>query len=257
MPPSEKLRKFEINIAMASRAIRRVLFALLAVWCCPPLLGAQQSGAISQEIRQLLAKHQKTTFSIDICDAETHRTVFAHQSEKPLIPASNMKIITTAAAIDQLGGDFEYETVIGLLGDNLAVIGAGDPLTGDPVVADRQERDIYYIFQQALKALQKREITELSGDLLIDDFLFDDQRFHPSWSANEANRWYAAQISAVNFNDNCVDFTLRPGRNADALARYNIEPQTSYIQVGNKCRTITSGQQTAWASHNSARIISP
>ncbi|MFC1782249.1 D-alanyl-D-alanine carboxypeptidase/D-alanyl-D-alanine-endopeptidase [Planctomycetota bacterium] len=233
---------------MASRAIRRVLFSLLAVWCCPPLVGARQAATTSQEVQRLLAKYKQSTFTIHFCDAQTGRTVFAHQSEKPLIPASNMKVITTAAAIDQLGGDFEYKTVVGLLGDNLAVIGSGDPLTGDPVVADRQERDIYYIFQEALKALQKREITELSGDLLIDDFLFDDQRFHSSWLPSEANRWYAAQISAVNFNDNCVDFTLRPGRNAGAFARYDIEPQTSYIQVGNKCRTITSGQQTAWAS---------
>jgi len=205
--------------------IRRFLTVFLTCCCCyPPALGAEQSEAVSQQVERLLARHPQTTFSIHFCEAESGRTIYAHQSHTPLIPASNIKIITTAAAVDQLGGDFVYETLIGLLGENLAVIGSGDPLTGDAVLAEEKSQDIYHIFQQVLSALQRREINELSGDLLIDNFIFDDERFHPSWSASEANRWYAAQVSAVNFNDNCVDFILKPSQRAGALTRYEMEP---------------------------------
>src|SRR3954469_24360423 len=57
--------------------------------------------------------------------------LFRHNSDIPLIPASNLKIVTTSAALDRLGPDFKFRTVLARRGDDLILIGDGDPTLGD------------------------------------------------------------------------------------------------------------------------------
>ncbi|MCP4709933.1 MAG: D-alanyl-D-alanine carboxypeptidase/D-alanyl-D-alanine-endopeptidase [Planctomycetes bacterium] len=218
-----------------------ILFLLL--WIVPAL-------AQNQQVQELIAKHPKTDFAIFICQADSGRTILDIQGNKPMIPASNMKIITSATAIDVLGTDFIFETKTGLLLNNLAIIGSGDPLIGDPDLAEEKSRDPMQIFQDIQKSLQQQEISVISGDLLIDNFLFDDQRYHPSWSPAESNKSYAAQVSALNFYNNCIDFTLKPSGSAGAAVRYWLFPDTTYVTVTNRGKTILRGTQTAWASRD-------
>ena len=201
----------------------------------------------AESIREILnhPDNSQTRFAVHFCNPLTGETIFAHNADVPLIPASNMKLITTAAAIEQLGPDFIYETVFALSGEDLAIFGAGDPLTGDPVLAERDQRDVYFIFQNIFEQLQKRKIKVIRGNLLIDDFFFDDQRFHRSWQVVDADDWYAAQISALCFNDNCIDITVSPAGRSGQPALVSSIPQTSYVEIINKCRTITSGVHTA------------
>ncbi|MBN1765136.1 MAG: D-alanyl-D-alanine carboxypeptidase/D-alanyl-D-alanine-endopeptidase [Sedimentisphaerales bacterium] len=200
-----------------------------------------------QRVRQLLNKpaNKKANFSIHFCDAGTGKTVFSHNDKSPLIPASNMKLITTAAAIDQLGADFTYKTEFGLWQGNLVIIGRGDPLIGDPVLAQRDGHDIYEVFRPLVEQLRRRELTEIPGDLLVDDTFFDNERFHPSWPVEQANRWYAAQVSALNFNDNCVDIIITPSGQINQATTYRLSPDTCYVTITNKCTSITKGSNTS------------
>ena len=201
----------------------------------------------AKSIREILSHpdNKQTRFAVHFCDPVTGQTIFAHNADVPLIPASNMKLITTAAAIEQLGPDFIYETVFALAGEDLVIIAGGDPLTGDPVLATRDKRDVYYIFQNIFEQLQKRKIKVIHANLLIDDFFFDDQRFHPSWQIADADNWYAAQVSALCFNDNCIDITVTPAARSPLPALVASVPKTSYVKIINKCRTISSGANTA------------
>ena len=238
-------------IELMEDAVRKLLSWTWALSVLITLAGSiGPAQAQKQQVLQLLAQHPKTTFAIHVCQADTGRTILDYQGDKPMIPASNMKLITTATAVDVLGADYVYETVAGLLGNNLVVIGSGDPLIGDPDLAEEKTRDPVQIFRKIQAALEQQKISRISGDLLIDNFLFDDQRYHPSWSLAESNKSYAAQVSALNFYNNCVDFTLKPSGGAGAAVRYSLFPDTTYVTVTNRGKTTITGTQTAWASRD-------
>jgi D-alanyl-D-alanine carboxypeptidase/D-alanyl-D-alanine-endopeptidase (penicillin-binding protein 4) len=201
----------------------------------------------AESIREILGHpdNKQTRFGVHFCDPLTGKTVFDHNADVPLIPASNMKLLTTAAALEQLGADFIYETVFALSGEDLVIIAGGDPLTGDPILAERDKRDVYTLFQNIYEQLQKRKIKVIRGNLLIDDFIFDDQRYHPSWERKDTDDWYAAQVSGLCFNDNCIDITVAPAAQRGQPVLVTSTPTTSYVTIINKCRTITSGAQSA------------
>ncbi len=217
------------------------LFLALPLWAA--------AGSPQQKIQKLLDRpdQKKTQFSIHFVNLDTGATVFEHYPDQPLMPASNMKLVTTAAAVIQLGADFTYQTTFALLDDDLVIIAAGDPLTGDPALAEKNQQSILLIFEQICQQLQQREITSIAGDLIIDNTIFDDVRFHPSWPADQANNWYAAEMSALNFNDNCLDLYIvptQPGRNVE----FYTDPKTAYVNIINHCKTKTAKPNTSWAA---------
>ncbi len=221
-----------------------ILLWFLSGWAVSLLLAPQVRSA--ETIREILnlPDNKDTRFAVHVCDPLTGKTIFSHNADVPLMPASNMKLITTATALDQLGPDFIYETVFALSGDDLVIFANGDPLTGDPVLAERDHHDIDFIFQNIYEQLQERKIEVIRGDLVIDDFFFDDQRFHPSWQIKDADNWYGAQISALCFNDNCIDITVSPADRSGKPALVSSSPQTSYVTIVNKCQTVTTSAQT-------------
>jgi len=239
------------------RRKKYILFYLAWLFFAAPLL-AGPAGQSQQSIRDLIqkAERKKTRFSIHFCDPATGESIFAHQSDRALIPASNMKLITSAAALDQLGADFEYETIFGLWKGNLVVVAGGDPLLGGPTSARDKDGDLYSLFDQILQQLRKRQVAVLGGNLLIDDTIFDDERFHPSWPIEQADKWYAAQVSALNFNNNCIDVTFAPAGQAGQPALYAIRPETRYATIINHCKTVSRGASTVGASreHGSNNI---
>jgi len=223
--------------------IRRTI-NLVLLFCCllaPTSLRADSSGAGG--IRRLLNKpaNKKAVFSIHFRDTASGKTIFDFNADRSLKPASNMKLIISAAALDQLGPDFTYKTHFALWRNNLVVLASGDPLIGDPALAKRQGDDIFAIFQQILQQLRKRKINNISGDLLIDDTIFDDVRYHPAWPDSQVNNWYRAQVSALNFNDNCVDINFTPATNPGQPVTFSLNPNTSYVKITNKCITVNSG----------------
>lgn len=171
------------------------------------VLPTQADPSWVAKIQKLIAQpaYQKTRFSIHVYHLQLRQSLFSHHANQPFIPASNMKLITTATALDLLGPDFQYETVFALHRDDLVVLASGDPLTGDPVLAKRKGESILEIFHQVAAQLKQRNRQVILGHLVIDATVFDDQRFHPSWPLAQADKWYTAQIDALNFNNNCLD----------------------------------------------------
>jgi D-alanyl-D-alanine carboxypeptidase/D-alanyl-D-alanine-endopeptidase (penicillin-binding protein 4) len=142
----------------------------------------------------------------------------------PLVPASNLKLVTTAAALELLGKDFRFQTVLALRGQDLALIGDGDPSLGDAELLRKSGWDVQTVFKNWAQVLRKRGITTV-GDIYVDDSVFDEVFVHPNWPVEQQHKRYVAQVAGVNLNANCVDFYLKTGAFGEDVS-YETNPPT-------------------------------
>jgi len=159
------------------------------------------------------------------------------RADELFIPASNQKVLVSAAALDLLGPGFRFSTQLAQRGDDLVVFGDGDPSTGDPVLADAAGKPITALFHDWAEALRKAGVTDVAGDLIVDDFAFDAQRLHPSWSKGDLLKWYAAPVGGLNLNDNCVDLTVVPGKKPGGATSVRVVPGNTLVKVVNRSKT--------------------
>jgi serine-type D-Ala-D-Ala carboxypeptidase/endopeptidase (penicillin-binding protein 4) len=175
--------------------------------------------------------------------------IYSHNANQSLIPASNMKLVTTAAALKYLGPDFEYRTRVGLSGDTLVVIGSGDPLLGDRDTDNKYGRQNGWVFEQIVQALRRQSVTEIN-DIVIDTTIFDDERVHPSWPARDHNKWWACEVAGLNYNLNCIEVSAA---NHGGSVTVQVEPRTTFIEIVNQVEAISAGQ-SAIGSHRTSQI---
>ncbi len=226
--------------------IRTLLVAAIVGTCC---LNSTTDADLTRRIDSIINHplQQKVEFSIHIVNANSGETVYSHNAKKALIPASNMKVVVTAAALEYLGPDYEYTTRIGLCGDTLVVIGSGDPLLGDEKISYKYSRQANWLFKEIAAALRKYGI-ETINDIVIDTTVFDDQRVHPNWPRNDLNRWYACEVSGLNFNNNCIEVSAE--NNAGKIA-ITTDPPTKYVQFINKISPTSTSRSVIGAYRNS------
>lgn len=161
-------------------------------------------------------------------------------TDYPFKPASNMKLLISSAGLDFYGAGHTFKTYLAVDGDDLWIIGTGDPGTGDPRIAKAAGGDPTTILDQWSEALRARGVTEIAGDLVYDDLVFDAFYIHPTWWPENRLHWYAAPVSGLAFNDNCVDITVTPGEVGQPAA-YMVMPPVEDITVINN--TISGGEE--------------
>ena len=215
--------------------MKKLLVLIGFTLCLGGLARADLAGQIDGIISESLQK--RVQFSIRIVEADSGDKVYEHNAKELMIPASNMKIITSAAALHYLGPDFVYRTKVGLSGNALVVIGSGDPLLGDEKTDTKYGREPGWIFKDIANALKSRGIGTIEG-IIIDSSVFDNEPVHPSWPADDLNRWYACEVSGLNFNDNCIKISTK---NIGGKVAVFIEPQTSFVSLINKVVPISKG----------------
>ena len=215
--------------------MKKLLTLIGFAFCLCSLARAELAEQIDGIISESLQKRVK--FSIRIIEADSGRTVYDHDSRELMIPASNMKIITSAAALKYLGPNFVYKTKVGLCGNALVIIGSGDPLLGDEKTDARYGRKPGWIFKEISNALKAKGIGTIEG-IIIDSSVFDNERVHPSWPEDDLNRWYACEVSGLNYNDNCIKISTK---NIGGKVAVFVDPQTSFVSLINKVVPITKG----------------
>jgi len=165
-------------------------------------------------------------------DKAPGKEIYQSESRAPLTPASNLKLATTSAALDALGADFKFRTALYLHGDDLVLIGDGDPSFGDAEYLKRVGWRSTQVYETWAAQLKKMGVASIRN-ILVDDSVFEENTLHPRWPGNQIDHWYVAEVGGLNFNINCVDFLIdasAPGR-----VRYSISPNTHYLSVENTC----------------------
>lgn len=199
----------------------------MALAWAPAAAGTPSAKALGRALDELL---RKTTCQVGVLVARADGTrLYGRSAARPLVPASNMKLLTTAAALDLLGPDFVHRTRLLRVGEDLVVVGEGDPTLSarfdpDPLLDDAAA---------AVAAAGLKEVR----DLVVDARAFDAARLHPDWEPEDAERWYGAEVSALNLNDNCVDVTVSGGARAAAV---RLRPDTRYVRVEQRVRILDS-----------------
>jgi len=185
----------------------------------PPELGV--------ELRSLLADLPSgTQAGVAVAEADSGVVWFGYQPDVPLRPASCLKLLVAAAALERFGPGFEYQTRVLVYGDELWVVGAGDPGLGDERIAGRRGQDVNQLFDDWAALLRQAGRLRL-GKIVLDDSIFDDQARHPDWPDSQADRWYQAPVGGLNINDNCLDVSiLVRGKAIELRLRPDLPPGT-------------------------------
>lgn len=192
-------------------------------------------------------KQTKTRFSILAVDANSGQVVFQLNPETPMIPASNMKLLSTAAALHYLGKDYTFKTQVGVLGNDLIIVGNGDPLLADPKYDTVPGESTNRLMAAIISAMNESGVKTVDN-IIVDTSFFDNNRVHPSWPAEQLNQWYACEVSGLNFYNNCVHITTERKSGKAVLV---MEPANSYITLVNQLKLISSGSSAVGAYRNS------
>ena len=156
------------------------------------------------------------TVAVSIRDAETGAALVSFKADELLIPASNMKLLTTGAALHILGADFKFKTRLLRDGDRLIIVGDGDPGFGDPdllklmQLRGQQGIDIETFIDLWVQAVVESGMSDVS-EVVVDDRIFDRQFVHPAWPIDQLNRRYCAEVSGFIFHLNVLHFYPSPG----------------------------------------------
>src|SRR5262245_7569228 len=188
---------------------------------------ASGSPGLGDSISRLLGRPELkgATVGVHVLNLTDGKTLFARDADRLLIPASNAKLFTTAAALSSLGPQFEFRTVLGTAGRDLVVVGSGDPTIGGRFT----DGDPTEYFRRWAAVLKQQRITRIGGDLLLDDSFFDRQFAHPDWPKSDLGHWYAAPVAALVVNDSCIDVRIAPGSASQTTAQVLLIPNTKYF----------------------------
>jgi serine-type D-Ala-D-Ala carboxypeptidase/endopeptidase (penicillin-binding protein 4) len=182
---------------------------------------------------------------------KTDETLYSLNARRLMMPASNMKIVTLAAAAEQLGWDYTYETSLriagsidnGALNGDLVVIGSGDPsLAAGADGADR-------LFATWAERLKTAGIRAINGRVIGDDHAFEGETLGFGWSWDDLPDDYAAGVGALQLNEDAVRVTIAPGPAVGDLAGVTVAPIPSGLEIDSMVATAAADSQPMIRTH--------
>ncbi|MDG2021882.1 MAG: D-alanyl-D-alanine carboxypeptidase/D-alanyl-D-alanine-endopeptidase [Phycisphaerales bacterium] len=239
----------------------------------PPRSSPAEEKKLASEVRRLVAdardgkgslKDTDIAVSIRACDdgPGPGREIIAINGDRPLLPASNMKLIATGAALDILGADFAFETRVRATDDTFVVIGDGDPSLADPsffssltyrdAEGEQQELDEEAILGFWADAIAEAAPPDGRVTILVDDSIFERRLWNDGtngrdgWNPEDRLRGFSAEVAGLNFHRNTIHF--RPRTSGTTRPSWSdMRPRLdSMLQSAKNDSTISSKEQTAW-----------
>lgn len=207
---------------------------------------AARQDEIDRSARESGLQDARTGVLLATADGE----VLASRNETELHTlASNTKLLTCAAALDRLGADFAFETVVSLdAAGRLVVTGNGDPNISGRFFED----DPSALFKKWAAALRAKGVAKVEGIVLVSD-RFDGETTCPGWKKYDPWWWWAAPFGTFSLNDNCVDVRIEPGAEGEP-AKITIVPDTKYVTIVNRTKTVAKSPKS-WGFTRKGRDI--
>jgi D-alanyl-D-alanine carboxypeptidase/D-alanyl-D-alanine-endopeptidase (penicillin-binding protein 4) len=185
-------------------------------------------------------------WGICVLDVKKDSVMADYNSGTGLVPASSLKVVTTAAALSLLGENYRYETRIqydgildsinGILYGNLYIRGSGDPSLGSKYFI--KEKDTVQLSHKWAGLLVAKGIRKIEGAVIADPTIFDPHDVPDTWIWGDMGNYYGAGAGGLNYRDNSYSVTYQSGNESDTARISKIYPPipgmvlTSYVKSG-------------------------
>lgn len=209
---------------------------------------AASDAALVATLDQVLADPRLagSTTALQVRDATSGDVIYSHNADQRVIPASNEKLMTSAAALEVLGTGYKFHTVARYSGSKSGTTVSGNIYLkgqGDPTLT-------YAQFDAIAAAVSGAGIKKFSGSLVADDSWFDRTPLGLDWSWQDETYADNARISALtiaadaNFNTGALSVQTKPGTAAGHAGTLTLTPANSVVKVVNNTVTGAAGTAT-------------
>ena len=162
-------------------------------------------------------------------DLRSDAILAAHAPDRPLPPASNTKLITTAIGLDRLGPDYRFQTRVHATSDPDGKPLDDGHLDGDIILEGSGAPDLSVADLRTLaEHVREAGVRTVAGDLLLDDSWFDAREFAPGWCVDDPRHGYGAPSTALALERNVVEISVT-SQDGDVAAR--VEPDSGVVDV--------------------------
>jgi len=216
-----------------------------AFTACATVRGAVKPGSSRAELRHLIdslttqTEFRNAEWGVLIVNPRTGDTLYSKNAGKLFMPASNMKIITSAAALTLLGPDYAYKTTFladgpvhdSLLDGNLLVIGRGDP-----TISDNMRGFATTAMDALADSIRAHGIRQITGSLARIGDAFPDSIHGYGWEWDDLGEYYGAGVDELIFNEGMAPTTPRPPPDTVRDSLYSgpaKDPATAYLNAFN------------------------
>jgi D-alanyl-D-alanine carboxypeptidase/D-alanyl-D-alanine-endopeptidase (penicillin-binding protein 4) len=181
--------------------------------------------------------------------------LYSRNADRPFMPASNMKIYTTAVALDTLGGEYRWRTSVyadikpgteGIINGDLTLYGRGSP-----DLISKPKGDAPSLVALADK-LYQNGVRQVRGNIVGDASYFRGELFGVGWQWNDLQWYFGAEPSALSIDENSVEVTIAPGKQGGA-ASVTVTPNENVVHVINNT---TTGERDATTTIGIMRDLS-
>jgi len=228
-------------------------FAVVAfVAGCASLGALHRGGAARSERAALVAsidsladapEFHNAFWGILVVDPERGDTLYSRNAGKLFLPASNMKVVTSSVALEQLGPDYSYRTALvargpirdGTLAGSLAVIGRGDP-----TISDHMWTDAMIPLRAMADSLAAHGVHRVAGKLVAAGNAFPGAVLGYGWSWEDLESSYSAGVDELLFNEGFSDVRVFGGAHPGDSVRVETKPARTFPVLRTQITTIAA-----------------
>ncbi len=170
-------------------------------------------------------------------------TVYTHNADTAIRPGPIGKLVTSSAALESLGPEFQFRTELFIRGDVTKGRLMGDVLIrgdGDPTLTTRgglSEKGVSDLLDRWTSLLKKEGISRIEGSIWVDASMLDEVPYAAGWPVEPLVSPRVPEISALNLNDNCLEIFWKPGKKKNTIAEYETYPRVDdYVYFSNNVR---------------------
>jgi serine-type D-Ala-D-Ala carboxypeptidase/endopeptidase (penicillin-binding protein 4) len=204
---------------------------------------------------------ENASISLLVKDVETNQTVYEFRPKTSIIPASTMKLVTTATVLELLGPNFSFETKLeidgtispdSILHGNLYIRGSGDPTLGSNCFENTD------FLNKWVDAVKKTGIKKITGSVIADATIFDDEGVNPKWTWEDIGNYYAAGAYGISYLDNTFSLTLRSDIIGSKPKIVKTSPEIPDLVIDNQLLSTNIAYDSAYfygAPHSNNRSI--
>jgi D-alanyl-D-alanine carboxypeptidase/D-alanyl-D-alanine-endopeptidase (penicillin-binding protein 4) len=181
------------------------------------------------------------------------RTLYARNADRLFTPASNMKIYTTAVALDLLGANYQWRTSVysasqpdgnSALNGDLILYGRGAP-----DLLSRPKKDETASLEKLADDLYQRGVRHINGNVIGDESYFRADPLGDGWQWNDVQWYFGAEPSALSIDDNEVDLQIEPSNNPNDPPVVKFSNAQDYVHLANNMATVKRGEQMTVGIH--------